>query len=236
VAGKRVWPSIAWALVPAALLGALASPKVQARWPVSAHLRSYVLVGGAPLAVFLGLWFLYANLTNNGDPYPLPFVPLLNPLDIAIAAVFLLLAIWLRVAAQHGLGEWLRTARPALSGLAAIAGFIWVNGVLLRTLHHWAGVPFDLQAMFSSRLVQASFSILWMLLALGAMVIATRRAIRVAWIAGAALMAIVVAKLFLVDLSGVGTVERIVSFIGVGLLMLLIGYLSPVPPRREVLA
>jgi uncharacterized membrane protein len=111
-----------------------------------------------------------------------------------------------------------------------------VNGVLLRTLHHWAGVPFDLQAMFSSRLVQASFSILWMLLALGAMVIATRRAIRVAWIAGAALMASVVAKLFLVDLSGVGTVERIVSFIGVGLLMLLIGYLSPVPPRREVLA
>ena len=234
VEGKRVWPSIAWALVPAALLGALASPKVQARWPVSAYLRSYVLVGGAPLAIFLCLWFLYANLTNNGDPHPLPFVPLLNPLDIAIAAVFLLLAIWLRAAARHGLGEWLQAARPSLVGLAVIAGFIWVNGVLLRTLHHWAGVPFDLQAMFSSRLVQAAFSILWMLLALGAMLIATRRAVRGAWIGGAALMAIVVAKLFLVDLSGVGTVERIVSFIGVGVLMLLIGYLSPVPPRQEV--
>jgi len=34
-----------------------------------------------------------------------------------------------------------------------------------------------------------------------------------------------------VDLSNVGGVERIVSFIGVGMLMLLIGYLSPVPPR-----
>jgi uncharacterized membrane protein len=41
-----------------------------------------------------------------------------------------------------------------------------------------------------------------------------------------------VAKLSLVDLSGVGTVERIVSFIGVGLLMLLVGYLSPVPPKE----
>jgi uncharacterized membrane protein len=234
VEGKRVWPSIAWALVPAALLGALASPKVQARWPVSAHLRSYVVVGGAPLAIFLCLWFLYANLTNNGDPHPLPFVPLLNPLDIAIAAVFLLLATWLRAAARHGLGEWLQAARPSLVGLAVILGFIWVNGVLLRTLHHWAGVPFDLQAMFASRLVQAAFSILWMLLALGAMLVATRRAVRGAWIGGAALMAIVVAKLFLVDLSGVGTVERIVSFIGVGVLMLLIGYLSPVPPRQEV--
>jgi uncharacterized membrane protein len=49
---------------------------------------------------------------------------------------------------------------------------------------------------------------------------------------GAGLMGVVVAKLFLIDLSGIGTVERIVSFIGVGLLMLLVGYLSPVPPRE----
>jgi uncharacterized membrane protein len=64
------------------------------------------------------------------------------------------------------------------------------------------------------------------------MVLATRRALRPLWVVGAALMGIVVAKLFLVDLSGIGTVERIVSFIGVGLLMLLVGYLSPVPPRE----
>jgi uncharacterized membrane protein len=51
---------------------------------------------------------------------------------------------------------------------------------------------------------------------------------------GAALMGVVVVKLFLVDLSNVGTVERIVSFIGVGVLMLVIGYLSPVPPRLRM--
>jgi uncharacterized membrane protein len=90
--------------------------------------------------------------------------------------------------------------------------------------------------MLSSQLVQASFSILWMLLALGSMVFATRRALRALWVTGAALMAVVVAKLFIVDLSGIGTVERIVSFIGAGLLMLLIGYFSPVPPRAEVQA
>ena len=32
----------------------------------------------------------------------------------------------------------------------------------------------------------------------------------------------------------VGTITRIVYFIGVGLLLLLIGYLAPVPPRKEV--
>jgi uncharacterized membrane protein len=47
-------------------------------------------------------------------------------------------------------------------------------------------------------------------------------------------MAVVVGKLFIVDLSQVGTVERIVSFIVVGLLMLVIGYFSPVPPRQEM--
>ncbi len=57
--------------------------------------------------------------------------------------------------------------------------------------------------------------------------------LRMLWIAGAALMGVVVIKLFLVDLSNVGGVERIVSFIGVGMLMLLIGYLSPVPPRIQ---
>jgi uncharacterized membrane protein len=46
-------------------------------------------------------------------------------------------------------------------------------------------------------------------------------------------MGVVVIKLFLVDLSNVGGVERIVSFIGVGMLMLLIGYMSPVPPRTQ---
>jgi uncharacterized membrane protein len=39
--------------------------------------------------------------------------------------------------------------------------------------------------------------------------------------------------LFLVDLSRTGTVLRIVSFLGVGALMLVIGYLSPIPPRRS---
>ncbi|MBC8119662.1 MAG: DUF2339 domain-containing protein, partial [Burkholderiaceae bacterium] len=42
--------------------------------------------------------------------------------------------------------------------------------------------------------------------------------------------AAVVVKLFFVDLSAQGTIERIVSFVGVGLLIMLIGYLAPVPP------
>ena len=55
------------------------------------------------------------------------------------------------------------------------------------------------------------------------------------WFAGLSLLAVVIAKLFFVDLSTVGSIERIVSFIGVGLLMLVVGYYSPLPPmpRQE---
>jgi uncharacterized membrane protein len=52
---------------------------------------------------------------------------------------------------------------------------------------------------------------------------------------GATLLGVVIAKLFLVDLSRVGSIERIVSFLGVGLLMLVLGYLAPLPPaKREI--
>ena len=92
-------------------------------------------------------------------------------------------------------------------------------------------MPFDLERMLRSDLVQTSFSILWTLIALATMVLATRRGLRTAWLAGGALLLVVVAKLFVVDLSNVGTIARIVSFIGVGVLMLVVGYFSPVPPK-----
>jgi uncharacterized membrane protein len=40
-----------------------------------------------------------------------------------------------------------------------------------------------------------------------------------------------VLKLFAVDLSNAGGIERIVSFIGAGLLMVAIGYIAPLPAR-----
>jgi uncharacterized membrane protein len=79
-------------------------------------------------------------------------------------------------------------------------------------------------------LFQAAISILWGVTALVTTLGATRKCSRMAWIVGAAILSLVVIKLFVVDLSGTGTVARIVSFLGVGSLMLLIGYFSPLPP------
>jgi uncharacterized membrane protein len=112
-------------------------------------------------------------------------------------------------------------------------GFAWLNAVLLRTLHLWVGIPYELEAMMQSTLAQSALSLLWASTALPTMLVATRIRARLLWVTGAGLLVVVVIKLFLVDLSSIGTVERIVSFIGVGLLMLVIGYFSPLPPAAE---
>jgi uncharacterized membrane protein len=117
--------------------------------------------------------------------------------------------------------------------LAAMA-FVAVNTVWLRAVHHYADVPWVAHRLFSSFLVQAGYSILWTLLALGMMLVAHRRHARPVWMGGAALLGLTVAKLFLVDLSNRGGSERIVAFIAVGALMLVVGYFAPIPPAREV--
>jgi uncharacterized membrane protein len=46
-------------------------------------------------------------------------------------------------------------------------------------------------------------------------------------------MGLVVVKLFIIELGNSGSISRIVSFIVVGLLLLLVGWYAPVPPKEE---
>ncbi len=232
VEGRHVWPLIAWALVPAGLLATLALKGHAIAWPVMRYPKAYLWVGALPLAAFLLGWSVYANFGNDGNPEPLPYVPLLNPLDIAQLLVFACLAMWWKGLPGYGIGNAEEIPASWPRALLGGAAFIFLNGVLLRTLHHWAGIPYNLDAMLRSDLAQASLSIFWTVLALVAMLWAHRRGLRVLWFSGAGLMAAVVVKLFLVDLAKVGGIERIVSFIAVGILMLVIGYFAPLPPKK----
>jgi uncharacterized membrane protein len=230
VAGAGAWPVIAWALVPAVALFALPQLTRKFDWPFGTHSAVYARLAGAGLALYLSIWSIYTNVTLTGDPYPLRFVPVLNPLDLAQVFVLLvLLRFCLQLRSVRHSGDDPSQDRLRFGTLAVLA-FIWLNAALLRTVHHWAGVPFEPEPLLGSTLVQTSLSIFWTVLALTMMLAATRNSARIVWLTGAALLAVVIAKLFLVDLSHIGTVERIVSFVGVGLLMLVIGYFSPLPP------
>jgi uncharacterized membrane protein len=229
VGARGSWSGISWAVVPAAVLFLLPMLTERVEWPFAAHRRAYLALAGPGIALYLAAWILLVNLLMSGDSYPLPYVPLLNPLDVALGFAVLVLTHHYLVWRGAGLaGD--AASQPFEVGVLAALAFVCLNGALFRALHHWAGVPFTLDSMLASTLAQTSLSVFWTLLALATMLFATRRGVRVVWLCGAGLLGAVVIKLFLVDLSSIGSIERIVSFVAVGLLMLVIGYFSPLPP------
>ena len=111
--------------------------------------------------------------------------------------------------------------------------FVWLNTVVGRAVHFFYSVRFKPDALFDSAVYQASISIVWTLAALTMTFLATRYSKRKIWFVGAALIAAVAVKLFVIDLKDSDTVERIVSFLTVGILLSVIGYLSPLPPKEN---
>jgi len=182
----------------------------------------------ASLFVVLVLWSLLVNLTNSGDPAPLPYIPLINPVDLLHIAFFMLLLGSLKLIRDDG-----RIQREHIMILVAALVFIWLTAVLIRSMHHFLEIRFDLGDLLEDTRVQTAISILWTLIGMAAMLFASRRAIRILWIVGAALVGVVLVKMFFIDLGASGTVERIVSFLVVGSLLVATGYFSPIPDRES---
>ena len=225
-----VWSSLPWGLVPAFLAAWTARRRPSPAWPFAKHADAY-RQAALPLAAASCAWIVIVNLSSTGDAAWLPYLPLLNPLDVSVALVFVSLAMW-----WHALdAEQIPSLRDfdfriLIAGVAALV-FLWLNAALIRSLHHNWGAPITAYGIAHSTLVQAALSIFWGVLGFAAMTIAHRRAWRYVWIGGAGLMVVVIAKLFLVDLSKIGTIARIASFLTVGALLLITGYLAPLPPR-----
>ncbi len=192
------------------------------RWPV-APLGQWYRQWLVPLAcgwalLLVSIW----NLSQDGSMAPLPYLPLINPLDLSTA-----FALWLSLRA------W-RDLKPDLAPLPFGLGVIlwgWFNLMVLRTCSHVLGLRYGFDPLFGSTEVQTVLSLVWSASALVLMRWATQNNQPKRWLLGAALLLVVVAKLFLIDQTNQGGVARIVAFVGVGLLMLAIGYLAPYPAK-----
>ncbi|ATD62534.1 hypothetical protein CNX70_22080 [Janthinobacterium svalbardensis] len=197
-------------------------------WPVAPiaawYQRTLIPLGALWSLLLIAVW----NIVDDGAMAPLPYLPLLNPLDLSTGfAILLAIASYRLLPAKQVLLPALWQAR--LPAVAACCVYVWFNLMLLRTVSHYLGVPYTFDAMLASQFVQAMLSLVWSVTALLLMRHAARQQQRQQWSMGAVLLGLVVLKLFLIDLSNVGGIERIISFVGVGLLMVLIGYLAPFP-------
>lgn len=203
------------------------------RWPLQAQAYAYLWRGAAPVALLVLLGALGVALTSRGNTAPLPYVPLFNPTDLSVALALAVSALWMRRVRESDLPLPALARDPAWKIAWLAVAFVAINTVWLRIAHHFGGVAWAADMLFASFLVQAGYSLLWTLLALALMLTAHRRQTRTLWMGGAALLGLTVLKLLLIDLSNRGGGERIVTFIGVGVIMLVIGYFAPLPPATE---
>jgi uncharacterized membrane protein len=177
---------------------------------------------GTLFAVLGVAWLCF--LFVPGSAAPLPWLPLVNPLELAQLAVLALLARWL----------WSGQAPASLQTrripLLAVAGFVALTSITLHAVHHWGGVPWN-DRLWSSTLAQTSLTVVWSVLGVISWVWGSRRGQRALWLVGAVLMGVVLAKLVLIDRQHLGNLLGISSFIAYGLLCTVVGYLAPAPPR-----
>ncbi|MFO7324789.1 MAG: DUF2339 domain-containing protein [Pseudomonadota bacterium] len=193
-------------------------------WPLGSRIREW-------LAPLMSLWMLilalggFALLFAAGDAAPLPWIPLLNPVELVLTGLLALLVAW-----YFG-EEAPPLVRPLRAPVLAVAVLAVLTSATLRAVHQLGGLPWDMR-LFDTALAQASLSLVWSVLGVVGWVAGSRRRQRELWLAGAVLMGVVLAKLVLVDRMHLGNLPGIASFIGYGLLCTVVGYLAPAPPRE----
>ncbi len=211
----------AWALgaVGAVLVAGLVLAVSAPARVASASERWLTVLGlvAAAMAWSVGAWF------DPGRAAPLPSLPVLNPIGLPAVGALLAVTAARRLAPDN--------TRPLFSVLVSALGFGALTVAVLRAVHT-GGVPWTADALWASSAAQAGLAVAWTLLALALTVAAVRRGSRALWFFGAALLALVVGKLFLVDLSQAQALVRIGAFLAVGAIMLLIGYRAPLPPAH----
>lgn len=220
------WQRAAFTLSISLSLIVLVATRRSRAWPFGTHRD--VLLGSSALGLLLmGTGYLVISSSYDGQPAPLPFFPVLNPLDLAALLTLLANTVYL----LRGYPKPEDSARRAWATLVACSAFIAFNTILARAVHHLDGTSYEFGALWEDPSMQWVLSGAWTCLAVGLMFTSSRRQWRSVWIAAAGLMGLTVVKLFLVDLSRQSTIAKIATFMAVGIALLVVGYVSPLPPR-----
>ncbi|ENT6812506.1 DUF2339 domain-containing protein [Enterobacter kobei] len=227
--GMAAWGSGLAMAAGGGVIMALSAAVRRRAWPFGEWPALYTCLAPIPVVVALLVLLVVTNF-QDGVVYRQIWLPLVNPLEEGAAFALLGLVVFYRAVDRY-YPALLAQARPWPAVAIMAFGFWWLNGALMRALAWYGDVAWNMASLWDSRLIQTTFALFWMLIALVAMVHATRRASRQEWLCGAALLGVVMVKLMLVDSAGGGGLSRAVAFIGVAILVLIVGYFSPLPPK-----
>lgn len=186
----------------------------------STGLRRFELLAFSTLSVGV-----LVSLASTGRSDPLPYLPLLNPLELSQLLALVLLVLRVR-------SEPIGTPRSgAIQALAALV-FITLTFAVARAVHQLTGVAWTPEALLASGVANSAITLCWAVVGFGAWIAASRLGRRTLWQFAAVLLGLVLLKLLIVDRAFLSTVAGIVSFVVFGLLSIAVGYLAPAPPSR----
>lgn len=189
--------------------------------------EGYRLVGVGGILVFLLFWEIGGFFINDFLHLP-SYLPVFNSLDIIQIIALAVMGLWIYKNDILSRGE-LRV----IVGAFALLIVVFISVIFARSVSYFQGVPYEFDALYGNIYFQAGISIIWSILAMSVMFLSKYMKNRLLWVSGMTLLIFVVLKLFFVELSNSGTLERIISFLVVGALMLLIGYVAPIPPKNK---
>ena len=228
--GIELWPVLACGLVLALAIHVIRVARRFGLWPVSSAKADYAITGTVPIILAAAVWLGIACLRYSGGGSDLPYIPVLNPLDIAM--LYVLYGIW-EWTGNKDISENSRAMAEQYRIICYLGAFLWVSTLAARLAHHWGDVPFEYQMLLHSQLMHAILSVIWTITSVSLMIYASRHGRRTVWFAGFTLLAVVGLKLMVVDLASKGTVTWTASLIGIALLVIAASYFSPAPPKKK---
>jgi uncharacterized membrane protein len=109
-------------------------------------------------------------------------------------------------------------ARPALLGAAGVTLLYLASGLVVTPFE--SGEAVDSALLSAHQQGQMVLSVFWALAGVAVLVTGLQRDLHALRLAGLALLGVTVAKVFLFDLATLSSMYRVVSFIGLGLVLL----------------
>jgi len=146
---SEVWAIISWGVIPGGMILLLIGMGDRPNWPIGRWSRYYRGVGIGLPAILLMAWSVY-GVSQSGDPAPLPFVPLINPLELTLAFVILVLLKWSSSCAKgYCFFPKYFSVKPVFWLIAGLI-FLYANGAVARGVHFFWNIPYRPESLYHS--------------------------------------------------------------------------------------
>ena len=203
-------------------------------------IKSYWSIGLLPLISYMA-FYLIVGLGMSGQIIYWPYIPIVNPLEESAIFSLIMLCVWLKLTINYlqienkttNFANFKVPLPNLILILLVVLTFLWANSIVLRCLSQTFDITWSTFTLWHNNIVQMTASLLWMLSAVILIAIGHRYSLRKIWFCGQLIQLIVIIKLIFVDIREIDGLLRAFAFIGVALLMLLIGYLAPLPPKQN---